>query len=101
MGRPSRFGSGSAFKSFSGLAPRSSGTGESETKGEGITKAGPRRLRTQLVCSANVAHKLDPQLAALYYAQMTERGAHHQNALRVVAARLAERAWAVVATGER
>jgi transposase len=100
MGRPGRFANGSAFKSFSGLAPKSSGTGESETKGEGITKAGPRRLRTQLVCSANVARKLDPQLAAVYYAQMTERGAHHQKALCVVAARLAERAWVVMARGE-
>ncbi len=99
MARPGRFSSGAAFKSFTGLAPRRAGTGEAEQKGGGITKAGDRRLRAQLVCSANVARKLDPQLAAVYWSQMAERGAHHQKALCVVAARLAERAWAVMARG--
>jgi transposase len=100
MGRPGRFPDGLAFKSFTGLAPKSSGTGDSESKGMGISKAGPRRLRSQLVMSANVARKLDPQLAAVYWSQMTERGAHHQKAICVVAARLAERSWAVLARGE-
>jgi hypothetical protein len=31
---------------------------------------------------------------------MVERGAHHQKAVCVVAARLAERSWAVMARGE-
>lgn len=100
MGRPGRFPDGATFKSFTGLAPRSSGTGDSVSKGLGMSKAGPRRLRTQLVLSANIARKLDPQLAAIYWSQMVERGAHHQKAVCVVAARLAERSWAVMARGE-
>jgi hypothetical protein len=36
----------------------------------------------------------------VYFTQMVERGAHHQKALCVVAARLAERAWLVMARGE-
>ena len=65
-----------------------------------MTKAGPRALRSQLVQSANTARKLDPQLAAVYHAQMTQRGATHRKALCVVAARLAERAWLTMARGE-
>jgi hypothetical protein len=65
-----------------------------------MTKAGPRLLRSQLVQSANTARKLDPQLAAVYHAQMTQRGATHRKALCVVAARLAERAWLTLARGE-
>jgi hypothetical protein len=63
-------------------------------------KAGPRPLRSQLVQSADTARKLDPQLAAVYHAQMTQRGATHRKALGVVAARLAERAWLAFARGE-
>lgn len=100
MGRPGRFSDGATFKSFTGLAPKSSGTGDSLAKGIPMSKAGPRRLRTQLVLSANIARSLDPQLAAIYWSQMVERGAHHQKAVSVVAARLAERAWAVMARGE-
>ena len=60
----------------------------------------PPALRSQLVQSANTARKLDPQLAAVYHAQMTQRGATHRKALCVVAARLAERAWLTMARGE-
>jgi hypothetical protein len=65
-----------------------------------MTKAGPRRLRDQLVHSANTARRIDPQLAAVYWTQMVERGAHHNKALCIVAARLAARAWSVMARGE-
>jgi transposase len=100
MGRPGRFRNGAAFRRFSGLTPKSSETGQTDRKGQAISKAGPRRLRDQLVNSANTARKLDPQLAAVYFTQMTERGAHHQKALCVVASRLAERAWVVLSRGE-
>jgi len=100
MGRPERFANAAAFKSFTGLTPRTSSTGDSETKGQSISKAGSSRLRDQLVCSANVARGLDPQLAAIYHREMVERGAHHTKAVCVVAARLAERAWAVMNRGE-
>lgn len=46
--------------------------------------------------SADRVRAQDPQLAAVYHAQMVERGATHTKALCVVAARLAERAWATM-----
>jgi transposase len=100
MGDPHRFADAAAFKRFTGLTPKASETGNTDRKGQAMSKAGPRRLRDQLVQSANTARQVDPQLAHVYFTQMVERGAHHQKALCVVAARLAERAWLVMARGE-
>jgi transposase len=100
IGRAQRFGSAAKFKAFTGLTPKASETGETDRKGQAITKAGPDRLRKQLVCSANAARQVDPQLACVYYTQMVERGAHHIKALCVVAAKLAERFWTVQVRGE-
>ena len=100
MGRPGRFPNADAFKAFTGLTPKASQTGVSDRKGQAMTKAGPRRLRDQLVQSANTARQIDPQLAAVYWTQMVERGAHHTKALCVVASRLAGRTFSVMARGE-
>lgn len=100
MGDPARFSDAAAFKRFTGLTPRASETGNTDRKGQAMSKAGPRRLRDQLVQSANTARRVDPQLAHVYFTQMVERGAHHQKALCVVAARLAERAWLVMSRTE-
>lgn len=99
IGRAHRFGDGSQFKSFTGLTPRASETGETDRKGQPMSKAGSSLLRTQLLRSADVARTIDPQLAQIYYVQMVERGANHLKALCVVASHLAERAWAVLARG--
>ena len=61
-----------------------------------MSKAGSSLLRTTLVRAADTARKQDPQLARIYYVQMVERGKNHLGALCVVAANLAERAWAVM-----
>lgn len=99
MGRAHRFGSAGAFKSFTGLTPRASETGETDRKGQPMSKAGSSLLRTQLLRSAETARMLDPQFARIYHTQMVERGATHLKATCVVAAHLAERAWAVLARG--
>jgi hypothetical protein len=79
--------------------PKASETGETDRKGQPISKAGSSLLRTTLVRAADTARKQDPQLAAIYYLQMTERGKDHLGALCVVAASLAERAWTVMRRG--
>ena len=96
MGDPHRFRQAKQFRSFTGLAPRASETGESDRKGQPMSKAGSSLLRTTLVRAADHARKQDPQLARVYWAQMTERGKDHLGAVCVVAAHLAERAWAVM-----
>jgi transposase len=99
MGRPDRFPTGGHFRSFTGLTPRASQTGETDRKGQPMSKAGSALLRTTLVRAADTARKQDPQLAKIYYTQMVERGAEHLKALCVVAAALAERGWTVLRRG--
>ena len=96
MGDPARFGRAKAFRSFTGLVPKASETGDSDRKGQPMSKAGSSLLRTTLVRAADTARKQDPQLARIYYVQMVERGKNHIGALCVVASSLAERAWAVM-----
>jgi transposase len=99
MGPASRFATASRFRSFTGLAPRASETGNTDRKGQPISKAGNRLLRTTLVRAADQARRLDPQLARVYWVQMVQRGKDHLGAICVVAAHLAERAWTVMDRG--
>jgi len=100
MGDPARFKRGKQFRSFTGLTPKASETGDTDRKGQPMSKAGSSLLRTTLVRSADTARKQDPQLARIYYVQMVERGKDHLGANCVVAAALAERAWTVLRRGE-
>ena len=99
MGDPARFAKGKQFRSFTGLTPKASETGDTDRKGQAMSKAGSSLLRTTMVRAADTARKQDPQLARIYYLQMVERGKDHLGALCVVAANLAERAWAVMNRG--
>lgn len=102
IGEASRFPNRAAFRAFTGLAPKASETGETgetDRKGQPMSKAGSSLLRTTLVRAADTARKQDPQLPRIYDQQMTERGKDHLGAICVVAAHLAERAWAVMVRG--
>jgi transposase len=99
MGPAQRFATAARFRSFTGLTPPASETGDTDRKGQPISKAGNRLLRTTLVRAADNARRLDPQLARIYYLQMVERGKDHLGALCVVAAHLAARAWTVMDRG--
>jgi transposase len=96
IGDPARFPSAAHFKSYLGLAPKASETGDTDRKGQPMSKAGSRLARATLIRAADTARKQDPQLARVYHQQMTERGAEHLKASCVVAARLAERLWTVM-----
>lgn len=100
MGDPTRFPKGKQFRAFTGLVPKASETGDTDRKGQPMSKAGSSLLRTTLVRAADTARKVDPQLARIYHVQMVERGKDHLGALCVVAANLAERFWAVMTRGE-
>jgi transposase len=99
IARAARFPTGAHFKSFTGLVPRASETGNTDRKGQPMSKAGPRLLRTTLIRAADHARRQDPQLARIYHTQMVERGADHLKAVCVVAAHLAERARTVMHRG--
>lgn len=61
MGQPGRFARGKQFRSFTGLVPKASETGDTDRKGQAISKAGSSLLRTTLVRAADNARKVDPQ----------------------------------------
>lgn len=96
MGDPTRFKRGKQFRAFTGLVPKASETGNTDRKGQPMSKAGSSLLRTTMVRAADIARTQDPQLARIYHQQMVERGKDHLGALCVVAANLAERAWTVM-----
>jgi transposase len=96
IGNAARFPTGAHLKSYLGLTPKASETGNTDRKGQPMSKAGSRLARVTLIRAADHARKQDPQLARIYYLQMVERGADHLKALCVVAARLAERTWTVL-----
>jgi transposase len=100
MGDPARFGRGKQFRSFTGLVPKASETGDTDRKGQPMSKAGSSLLRTTMVRAADTSRRQDPQLARIYYLQMVERGKDHLGALCVVAANLAERSWTVMHRAE-
>jgi hypothetical protein len=99
MARPAASPPRPSSAACTGLAPKASETGQSDRKGQPITKAGNKLLRTTLVRAADHARRQDPQLARLYWIQMVQRGNDHLGALCVVAAHLAERAWTVMDRG--
>jgi hypothetical protein len=99
MGRAARFPSAAHFRSFTGLAPKASETGNTDRKGQAMSKAGNSLLCTTLIRAADNARRQDPQLARIYFVQMTERGKNHLGAICVVAAHLAERSWLVMRRG--
>jgi hypothetical protein len=101
MGTASRFANASKFRCFTGLAPKASETGQTDRKGQPISKAGNRLLRTTLHRAADHARRQDPQLARIYHTQMVQRGKDHLGAVCVVAAHLAERAWTVMTAARR
>jgi transposase len=99
IGDPTRFATGKQFRAFTGLTPRASETGDTDRKGQPMSKAGSSLLRTTLIRAADNARRVDPQLARIYHVQMVERGKDHLGALCVVAANLAERFWTVMRRG--
>jgi hypothetical protein len=64
-----------------------------------MSRAGPSLLRSAFARAADGARKQDPQLARIYYLQMTGRGAGHLKACCVAAGHLAGRAWTAMNRG--
>jgi len=91
VGQPDRFSTNRGFRGWSGMVPRSRQSGESETKGLRISKAGPNLVKKYAYLDADVARQWDPQIAALYYDQMVNKGNHHTQAVCACATHLLDR----------
>jgi len=91
IGTPERFANNRAFRGWSGMIPRSRQSGESESKGLSISKAGPNLVKKFSYLDADAARKRDPQIAAIYYDQMVNKGKHHTQAVCACATHMLDR----------
>ena len=93
---PQRFANHRLFRGWHGLVPDSRQSGNSEAKGLHITKAGPDLIKKYAYLDAEVARQWDPQLVALYYDQMVNKGKHHIQAVCACATHLLDRVWVIL-----
>ena len=91
-----RFPSLREFRGWSGLIPFSRQSGNAQSRGLRITKAGPDLIKATAVLNAQVARLWDPQIAAIYYTQMVDLGKHHLQALCACATHLLDRIYVVL-----
>ncbi len=96
IGNVKRLADGRHFRSWSGMLPNSKQSGEREAHGLRITQAGPNLIKKFAYMDADTARKYDPQLAALYYAQMVQHGKHHCQAVCACATHLLDRIWVIL-----
>jgi len=89
VGDVTRFPSLAAVRSYSGLVPKVSQSGTSEHHA-GVTKAGDTLLRESIWQAADMARRIDPQLAAKYV-RLMNAGRHHDSAICHVATTLLTR----------
>jgi transposase len=91
IGVPERFPNNRRYRGWHGMVPRSAQSGESESKGLRITQAGPNPIKKYSFLDADVARLWDPQIAAIYYDQMVNKGKHHTQAVCACATHLLDR----------
>jgi hypothetical protein len=99
MGNVERFTSQKKFRGWSGLVPQSDQSGDTEKKGLRITHAGPDLIKKYAYINAEVGRQWDPQLAAIYYDQMVNKGKHHVQAVCCCATHILDRVRAVLRDG--
>lgn len=91
IGKPQRFDSLRAHRGWSGMVPNSRQSAASQVSGLKITQAGPRLIKKFAYLDAEVARQHDPQIAAIYYDQMVNKGKHHCQAVCACATHLLDR----------
>jgi len=91
IGNPQRFDSLRQHRGWSGMVPNSKQSASSQVSGLKITQAGPRLIKKFAYLDAEVARLHDPQIAAIYYDQMVNKGKHHMQAICTCATHLLDR----------
>jgi transposase len=96
IGDIQRFPSLRDFRGWSGMTPFSRQSGDAQSKGLRITKAGPNLVKATAFLDAQVARLWDPQIAAIYYKQMMVLGKHYLQAICACATHLLDRIYAIL-----
>jgi transposase len=99
LGHATRFRNQDHIRGFCGMFPVKSSSGGLDKPGQRLTKNGNDRVKRALYLAADVARKIDPDLAAVYWRLMMTKGHHHKQALCAVATRLVNRIYRVLKTG--
>jgi len=100
FGNAERFRNEDHIRGFCGMFPAKNSSGGVDKPGQRITKSGSDRVKRALYIAADVARKIDPDLAAVYWRLMVNKGHHHKQALCAVATRLVNRIYRVLKTGK-
>lgn len=95
VGNPHRFNQ-NTFRGWHGMIPGSKQSSSKDQKGVSITKAGPNLVKKFAYLCADVARQWDPQIARIYWDQMTSKGKHHTQAVCACATHLLDRLLAVL-----
>ena len=81
IGEPKRFSSAREFKGYTGYVPEKDESGNRNTKGLKMTKAGPNILKGALYLSFDKGRQYDPWMGKHYYDQMVYKGNVHTKAI--------------------
>jgi transposase len=98
LGHATRFRNQDHMRGFCGMFPVKCESGGIAKPGQRLTKSGNDRVKRALYLAADVARKIDPDLAAVYWRLMVRKGHHHKQALCAVATRLVNRIYRVLKT---
>lgn len=96
IGDAERFTSARALRGWSGMVPASAQSADNSAVGLHITQAGPDLVKKFAYLDAEIARRWDPQMAAIYYDQMMNKGKHHKQAVCACATHLLDRIFAVL-----
>ncbi|MDE0658736.1 MAG: IS110 family transposase [Gammaproteobacteria bacterium] len=99
IGDVRRFANERQLRGFCDMFPVSSSSGGRDRPGQRITQTGNDRVKRALYLAADVARRIDPDLAEVYWRLMVNRGHHHKQALCAVVTRLVNRIHRVLRTG--
>lgn len=100
LGHMTRFRNQDHIRGFCGMFPAKHESGGIDKPGRRVTKNGNDRIKRALYLAADVARKIDPDLAAVYWRLMVKKGHHHKQALCAVATRLVNRIYRVLKTNQ-
>ena len=96
IGRPERFATLHEFRSWSGMIPNSKQSADSQASGLKITQSGPRLIKKFSYLDAETARRYDPQIAAIYYDQVVNKGKHHLQAICTCATHVLDRVLTIL-----
>jgi transposase len=96
IGRAGRFPNNRHFRGWHGLIPDSRQSGDAESKGLHISRAGPDLVKKFGFLNADIARRYDPQIAVIYHDQMMHKGKHHTQAVCTCATHLLDRVYIIL-----